>query len=479
MGQDGISYEFYKEAPRCFLIELLGIYNKILLHNTIPTSFKKSILMPLFKKGDPSIPSNYRGLSLTDAISKIFNMILLNRLTFWIERFNILNEFQAGFRKNYSTVDNIFNLTNIVELNKAQGKKTFAFFVDFSCAFDTIPRNCLFYKLSCLGLSTKFINILQSTYDGTESKIWDGATFSSSFSVNIGVKQGCVLSPILFSLFLNDLVDALPNGVYVANTNIKVLLYADDIVVLADSPSELQEMIVSLYDYCSTWSLNVNLDKSKVLVFRSSNRINSNLKFNYGSREIEIVNSYKYLGVEITFNLSYLKHLEAKLSASKLAINATWSKYINHPNISKENKLKIFHAASRSIMFYGAQIWGYKKYEVVEKLFRFFIKKMLFLPKTTPNYMLHIETGLSSLYIETLRLHFNYIKKTMVMCPNRLPHILATYIIENNLAWAKEWSALKHSLNIDDENRLLPIDYCEINKEKLKIKEIKKIGIVL
>ena len=95
--------------------------------------------------------------------------------------------------------------------------------------------------------------------------------------------------------------------------NIKVLLYSDDIVGLADSPSELQKMIVSLYDYCSPWYLNVNLDKSKVLVFRSSNRINSNLKFNYGSREIEIVNSYKYLGVEITFNLSYLKHWEAKL----------------------------------------------------------------------------------------------------------------------------------------------------------------------
>ena len=65
--------------------------------------------MPLFKKGGASLPLNYRGLSLTDAISKIFNMILLNSLTFCIERFNILNEFQAGFRKNYSTVDNIFN----------------------------------------------------------------------------------------------------------------------------------------------------------------------------------------------------------------------------------------------------------------------------------------------------------------------------------------------------------------------------------
>ena len=432
-GEDGICYEFYKYAPHNFLYEILSIFNKIFLHESIPSSFRTSILTPLYKKGDPLDPSNYRGLSLINTICKIFNTILLNRITFWIESNKILNEYQAGFRKNYSTVDNIFNLTNIIDINKANGKKTYAFFVDFSCAFDRIPRNSLFYKLSSLGLSSKMIRVLQATYFQTQSKIWDGNTFSDSFSVEVGVKQGCILSPILFSLYMNDLADNLPLGVEVAGINVKVLLYADDIVLLANSPNDLQIMIDSLHSYCLTWSLNVNLSKSKVLVFRTGNRISSSLNFRFGNNDIEIVNRYKYLGVEISFNLSFKNHLETKLSTAKLAINSTWSKYINHPHISKLNKLKIFNAASSSILLYGAQVWGIRKYDEVERLLRFFIKKMLYLHKTTPNYVLHLETGISSLFLTTLKLHFEYIEKILNHPAERLPKILATYILSNKL----------------------------------------------
>lgn len=456
-GEDGISYEFYKYAPDCFVNEILSIFNKIFLQEKIPSSFRKSILIPLFKKGDANLPTNYRGLSLMNTLCKIFNTILLNRLTEWVENNNVLIEFQAGFRKHYSTVDNIFNLVNIVNLNKLNGKNTYAFFVDFSCAFDMIPRNYLFYKLSCLGLSSKIIRILQCSYSNTESRIWDGSSFSEPFSVELGVKQGCILSPLLFSLYVNDLADILPNGVNVADTIIKILLYADDIVLLADSQAELQQMIDALYSYCSTWCLKVNLDKSKIIVFRSGSRISTNLNWQYGDDNIEIVNSYKYLGVDITYNLSFKKHLNNKLAASKLAINSTWSKYINHPKISKDNKLKIFHAASRSIMLYSAQVWGYQKYDEVEKLFRFFIKKMLYLPSTTPNYMLYLETGLNSLYISTLRLHFCYINKVLDMNHHRLPRILAESIITKNEFWAKDWTKLQQVLNFTPPNRNLPL----------------------
>lgn len=441
-GQDGISYEFFKHAPNCFIREILSFFNMIFLHENIPSSFRSSIMIPLFKKGDPSLPQNYRGLSLINTICKIFNTVLLNRITDWLENNKILNEYQAGFRKNYSTVDNIFNLINIVNLNKLNGKNTYVFFVDFSCAFDTIPRNSLFYKLSCLGLSSKIIRILQNAYNNTESRIWDGSTFSDSFSVDVGVKQGCILSPILFSIYLNDLVDELPGGVNVAGTTIKILLYADDIIILAETPSELQNMIDALYNYCLKWSLTVNLNKSKIMIFRRGPRISKHLNWHFGNENIEIVNSYKYLGVEITYNLSFKKYLTNKLASSKLAINSTWLKYINHPQISKSNKLKIFNSASRSIMFYAAQVWGYEKFDEVEKLFRYFIKKMLYLPTTTPNYMLYLETGLPSLYLSTLKLHFCYLNKVLNMNQQRLPRILAEAIIAQNIGWANEWSKL-------------------------------------
>ena len=458
-GMDGIPFEFYKFAPIEFVNEILLVFNKIFLTETIPSSFKKSILIPLFKKGDPNIASNYRGLSLIDSICKIFNSVLLRRIEHWLIRYNILNEFQAGFRKQYSTIDNIFNLVNIVTLNNVKSKHTYAFFVDFSCAFDKIPRNSLFYKLSSSGLSSKIVRILQCLYDNTVSRVWDGTMLSDELVVNSGVKQGCILSPVLFSLYLNDLPSVLPGGVDIDGITVKILLYADDIVLLCDSAIGLQKMIDVLYGYCQKWSLSVNLSKSKVLIFRRSPRISQTLRWNYGLEDIEIVNSYRYLGVDINYNLSFKKHLENKLSASKIAINATWSKYISNPKISFVNKLKIFEAASQSILLYAAQVWGYQRHDVVEKLLRFFIKKIHYLPQNTPNYMIYLETGLVSVFITTLKLHFDYINRVLSLGTDRLPRKLAEKIIEHNISWAKEWHNICNVINFESPNNNLYICY--------------------
>lgn len=460
-GPDGITYEFYKNIPPCFYNELLNTLNKIFLSEEIPSNFNKAIMIPLFKKGDPLIASNYRGLSLLNSLSKIFNSIILNRLTFWIEHNKILTEFQAGFRKQYSTVDNIFNLMNIVQLNSLNSKKTFAFFVDFSNAFDTIPHSSLFFKLSKVGISSKIIRILQNTYEKSETVIFDGSTYSSPFSAKVGVKQGCILSPLLFSLFINDLVDELSGGVNVAGINVKVLLYADDIVILSDSPYALQSMIDDLQTYCLKWSLCANLDKSKVMIFRTGSRIPSNLRFNFGESSLEIVNSYKYLGIVLTYNLSIKKHLSSKLSSAKLAINSQWSKFLNHPKISKENKLKIFNAASLSIMLYSAEVWGYRKYDECEKLIRFFLKKLIYLPTCTPSYMLQLESGLDSLFSTSLKLHFNYIRKVLQMNNDRLPFILSNHIITNKILWSKDRSNLLQSLNLPQNNSDYSYEFCK------------------
>lgn len=450
-GQDRISYEFYKFSPSCFLYEVLSLLNRIFLHEDIPSSFRSSIIIPLYKKGDVNNVTNYRGLSLLDTLYKVFTGIILNRINSWIECNDILNEYQAGFRKGYSTVDNIFNLTSIVSLNFAKKQKTFAFFVDFSCAFDLIPRNSLFYKLSNMGMSTKMIKMLQLLYDHTSSQVWDGSLLSDPFSVNQGVKQGCLLSPVLFALYLNDLHDALPCGIIIADRVIKVLLYADDLVLLADSASQLQSMIDALHDYCHKWCLNINLTKSKVVVFRSGTRISSNLAWFYGNEQIEIVNEYKYLGINLTYNLSYKKHLDAKLVSAKTAINASWLSYMHNPQIKLSNKMKIFDSAAKSIMFYGSQVWGYERYEQVEKLFRFFIKKILYLPKNTPNYMLHLETRLTTQFIQTLKLHFGYIAKVFNYPRSRLPRLLAEESVLQNTFWVRKWRTLciQHEFNFN------------------------------
>lgn len=475
-GKDRISYELYKNAPLCFVEEVLALLNFIYLHHDYPDSFRNSVLVPLFKKGDPSLASNYRGLMLLNTLYKIFTGLILSRINSWIDRFNILNEFQAGFRRGYSTVDHIFTLTNIVKLQFNMNQKLFAFFVDLTNAFDKILRNSLFYKLSSQGLSSNIIQVLQGIYEKNLCQVWDGETLSEAFETREGVRQGCLLSPVLFSLFLNDLHDSLPGGINVAGVNIKVLLYADDLVIISESSDGLQHMINAFFEYCVLWSLTVNLQKSKIMVFRQGPRLSANLKWKYGEHDIDIVNEYKYLGVLLQYNLSFKKHLDEKLSTSKLAINSTWLSYLYNPKINISNKVKIFESAAKTIMQYGSAVWGFKRFDQVEKLFRFFMKKMLFLPQNTPNYMLYLETGSKTQFWFTLRSHFNYILKVLQMPESRLPLILAKEVWNKKIDWFVEWQTLCTVHKVD------PIEEFSLRHLKVKFFEIlvkiEKVDIV-
>jgi len=115
-GFDRVSMEFYKNAPDALLEIIVKLFNKIFESGEVPKSFKKSIVYPLHKKGDANNVSNYRGISFMDSISKVFTGVILDRIEKWVSENNILNEYQAGFLKGYSTVDNIFNLMCMVNL---------------------------------------------------------------------------------------------------------------------------------------------------------------------------------------------------------------------------------------------------------------------------------------------------------------------------------------------------------------------------
>ena len=119
-------------------------------------------------------------------------------------------------------------------------------------------------------------------------------------------------------------------------------------IILVESEVELQTMINSLYKYCNNWSLNINLNKSKVVVFRQHSRISASVEWYYGTDKIEIVNEYKDLGINLTYNLSFKKHLQTKLES---AINANWLNYTYNPKMKLSKKFKIFDAAAKSIMF--------------------------------------------------------------------------------------------------------------------------------
>ncbi|XP_059221291.1 uncharacterized protein LOC131998395 [Stomoxys calcitrans] len=157
-GEDRVPYEFYKYATDELLQEITCTCNVIFEKGEVDKSFVRSIIYPIFKKGDKTLPNNYRGISFMNCLPKVMMGIVKDRLANWSEKHGKINEYQAGFRKNYSTVDNLFNLSSIIHLNWHKNKKTYAFFVDFKAAFDRVSRKAMIYKLHTIGVSTKARN---------------------------------------------------------------------------------------------------------------------------------------------------------------------------------------------------------------------------------------------------------------------------------------------------------------------------------
>lgn len=449
-GLDRVPYEFYKNAPDSFLKHLLTFYNSIYSRGEVPESFKKSIVFPLHKKGDVQDVKNYRGLSFIDCVGKIFTSLLNNRLTLWLENKSIITECQAGFRKGYSTVDNIFNLTSIAHLKLSENKgKLYCFFVDFSSAFDTILRKAMIYKMACTGVSSKFLNVLKSYYEGTSAVVWSKDGVTDSFDTTMGLRQGCVLSPTMFSLFINDLPGALEGGCNFGGEKVNVLMYADDIVLMSPTATGLQHMIKNLEVYCKTWNLQVNLSKSKIMVVRNGGKLARNDKWWYNGERIQVVNEYKYLGVIITSNLSWEKHFKEKVKSAKLAINSVWSKFLDSRKVPLSSKLMCYNSIIKSIVCYCSQVWGFNASNTVESAQTCFIKKLFRLPQNTPNYVLYLETYFSKIYFHTALININYLIKLLSLPAHRLPNVLVKQLINKNLYCCKYWKALGRSRNVE------------------------------
>lgn len=384
------------------------LFNIVLNTGIVPESWTIGIIQPIFKnKGDPSEAENYRPITLLSCFGKLFTAILNSRLQTFVEINNILNECQAGFRKKYSTVDNMFILSSLIQLLRSKKKSIYCAFIDLKAAFDTIWRNGLWMKLLSYDIKGKIFNVIKNLYGNIKSCIRSNGQISSFFASNIGVRQGENLSPMLFSLFLNDLQDYFLNG-RVDGINIEInqinlfiklfiLLYADDTVIICESPNDLQNALDVYYEYCERWKLQVNATKTKILIFSSGAR--RNCSFYYNGNELEIVNDYKYLGILFSRSGSFLN---AKKHIADQANRAMYSliKKAKHLSLPIDIQIELFNKLVKPILLYGCEIWGFGNLESLERVQLRFLKYILHLKSSTPTAVVYGETGVMPLSID-------------------------------------------------------------------------------
>ena len=204
--------------------------------------------------------------------------VLNERLKKWSCENDIITDAQFGFKSNHSTVDAIFLLNTFIQQQLNDRKKLYCCFVDFQKCFDTIYRNGLWYKLIKCNLNGKIFSVIRSMYEDIKLCVKTFNNISDFFSSDIGLLQGEISSPILFALFMNDIETFLQNDTSTSFTieelNIYLLLFADDSVLISETAEELQNLLNSFEKYCEKWKLKVNIEKTKVMVFRKGGKLN-------------------------------------------------------------------------------------------------------------------------------------------------------------------------------------------------------------
>ena len=245
VGPDGIEAEHILYSGPVVSQHLLDIFNAIISSCHIPEIFNLGFVIPIpkGKDKDQRIPANYRGISLLFNLAKLFEKLLLSKI---LEEGITINPLQGGFRVGYSCLHSAFILQEGIQSIRDAGKKAYVAFLDANKAFDTVWHQGLFVKLHQKGICHRIWHILNSWYSHSSSSVLLNGAASKPFPILQGVRQGAILSPLLYSVYVDELLDLLKEsglGAYVGTCCIAAPMYADDLALVADSASTLQSLL--------------------------------------------------------------------------------------------------------------------------------------------------------------------------------------------------------------------------------------------
>ena len=410
-GSDNILNEHIKSTIHIMAPVYTKLFNIIFDSGLVPDSWTLGDILPIYKnKGNIHHPENYRPITILSCFGKLFTSILNTRITKYVEESGTLNSCQAGFRKGFSTTDNLFVLQSLIDIAKANKSKLFCAFIDFKQAFDTVWRTGLWNKLLNTNINGKCFTFITNMYKNIKSRVKTAEGTSAFFPCQTGVRQGENLSPLLFSIYLNDLreyldankvpgipCETIDENVYVF-IKIIVLLFADDTVIFGNSKEDLQLTLNVFSEYCDDWKLTVNISKTKVMVF-SGGRLPNNLRFYFKNTELQVVNEYKYLGIFVSRTGTFLKTKRHIAEQANIALFSLLRK-IRVLNLPIQMQVDLFNKTIKPILLYGCEIWGFGNLDPIERVQLKFFKHILNLKKSTPSFMIYGELGIYPLEID-------------------------------------------------------------------------------
>lgn len=355
-GIDNVPAELLKYGGPAVVDILHRICNMVWSRCEWPESWTKSVLVPIPKSGDLLLCQNYRTVSLISHPSKVMLRILLNRLQPQVE--DLLSDEQAGFRRGRSTVEQIFNLRVLMEKYRDHHLPLYHNFIDFKKAFDRVWHKALFRIMRSYGIEPRIVDLIEALYSHAESTVLVGSAISDWFATTVGVRQGCLLSPCLFNLFLeyimSDALEGFDGSVRIGGVQICNLRFADDIDLIAASVEELVNLTERVDSSARSLGMQINASKTKVMAAPSGDGDLSQVKVDGTS--LEEVDQFKYLGATISHDARCEKEIKRRLAiANKKMVDM---KYIwSTRSLSLRTKIRFVKASIMALVTYGCQAW--------------------------------------------------------------------------------------------------------------------------
>jgi hypothetical protein len=320
-GYDFISTELVKDQSSVLLDAILDITNRHWQQGSFPRSWCKGAINLLYKKGSKRDLDNYRQITVQCTLRQIFCRIIDTRMRGFVR----LSEYQNGFRPGRSAADNAFILQQAIqEVLRTPKTKAFIAFIDFRKAFDSVDIPTLMLKLQQKGVSSNMLCVIRSMYEASQSAVRHRGRLGDFFNVEKGVAQGCILSPLLFAIYIDDLLVKIAKFRCYSKTLRRVLennlAYADDLVVMAKSQSHLRHIMHILADWCQDNGMDINATKSKIMPVGKTACSKPIVMFK--DKQAEIVSQYKYLGYIISNNSKWDSHVKDRIQRGKQLLGA-------------------------------------------------------------------------------------------------------------------------------------------------------------
>ena len=360
-GPDDIPARFMKECADQLSPILAQIFQQSITTGQVPDDWRRANVVPIFKKGDRTKPSNYRPVSLTAIACKILEHVIVSNMMDHLDKHNILTDYQHGFRQKRSCESQLFITVHDLASALNTSSQIDLAVLDFSKAFDKVPHQRLTRKLEYYGIRGNVNNWIGSFLNNRQQQVVVDGETSSQAPVTSGVPQGSVLGPALFLVYINDITD---------NINSKIRLFADDCLIYREVKSVedhqgLQEDLDNLHSWSNTWQMAFNVSKCFTMSVTNARKNKRSWTYSMGGENMEKVDDTSYLGVQISKNLKWNQHIHSITSKANRILGLLRRNLRDTP---KEVKECAYHTLVRPKLEYSCAIWNPHTEELKNKL---------------------------------------------------------------------------------------------------------------